>query len=179
MTAAAWRRWFFDQLGAAGMAALGLLAAAVIFLLVAVQPLEARNEQLEFRLARSARQDSPPGPGLHRISTPAAKLAAFYEFFENAGTANDCLARLHAIRSAAGVESRSAEYRMRDAGARIERYEIALPVTGSYAQIRTFLANALAEIPVLSLDQMNFSRQHVNDPRVHAELRLSLHLARP
>jgi len=179
MTASGWQRWIRDQLGAGGLAALALMAGAVLFLLIVVKPLEARNEQLEKRLARSLRQDSSSGSALHRASVPAAKLAAFYRFFETEGTATDWLARLYAIGSAAGVEFRSAGYRMQDTGTRIERYEVALPVTGNYAQIRTFLENALVEIPVLSLDQVNFSRQHVNDAVVQAELRLSLHLARP
>lgn len=178
MTAAGWRRWMREQLGAAGTAALVLLAGAALFQAMVVKPLAARDAQLEQQLARSARRDAS-GPGFDRAATPAAKLAAFYRFFETGATANDWLARLYAVAGEAGIEFRSADYRMRDAGARLERYEITLPVTGSYRQIRAFLENALTAIPVLSLDQVTFSRQNVNDARVQAELRLSLHLARP
>lgn len=179
MTAPRWQRWIHDQLGAPGLAALALLAGAVLFLVIAVKPLEARNEQLEKQLARTLRQDPASGYSLPRASVPAAQLVAFYQFFESERTANDWLARLHAIGREAGVEFRSAGYRMRDTGTRVERYEIALPVTGSYAQIRAFLESALAEIPVLSLDQVSFSKQNVSEPWVQAELRLSLHLAKP
>ena len=47
------------------------------------------------------------------------------------------------------------------------RYEIVLPVAGSYAQIRDFLKRALAEIPVLSVDQLTLKRdepQRRRDP---------------
>ena len=48
---------------------------------------------------------------------------------------------------ATGVELQSASYRTPDAGGRIERYEIVLPVTGSYAQMRDFLKRAQRRDP--------------------------------
>ena len=53
-----------------------------------------------------------------------------------------------------------------------------LPVAGSYAQMRDFLARALAEIPVLSLDQISSSARTATTARVQAELRLTLHMVR-
>jgi hypothetical protein len=54
-----------------------------------------------------------------------------------------------------------------------------LPLTGSYAQMRDFLKRALAEIPVLSLDQMTLKRETRRDGAVQAELRLTLHMVKP
>jgi hypothetical protein len=53
-----------------------------------------------------------------------------------------------------------------------------LPVAGSYPQIREFLRRSLAEIPVLSLDQINLKRENRNDGAVNAELRLTLHMVK-
>ena len=50
-----------------------------------------------------------------------------------------------------------------------------MPLTGSYTQMRDFLKRALAEIPVLSLDQMSLKRESRNDGMLQAELRLTLH----
>jgi Type II secretion system (T2SS), protein M subtype b len=173
---AGWRRLGGD-LGAAGWLALALLAGAVLFLYLVVKPLEARNAELARELASAARH--PAGLGGVRDPAPAQKLAAFYDYLETDQAPQGWLARLDAIARAGGVELRSAEYRMRDAGARIERYEIALPVSGTYGQVRAFLEEALYEIPVLSLDQVSFSRQRVDDSRIQAELRLTLHLVKP
>jgi len=165
-----------EELGAVGLAALGLLAGAIAFLLLVLQPLEARNERLEQQLARSLQKG--PSPGIAHTRVAAEKIATFYKFFETDKATTDWLARLHSIGSAAGVELQSADYRMQETGTVIERYEIALPVTGSYAQIRTFLEKALVEIPVLSLDQVNFRRGRANDDTVQADLRFTLHLVR-
>jgi Tfp pilus assembly protein PilO len=167
-----------DNLGVVGLAALGVLGGAAFFFLVVLKPLEARNQQLERQLSTRLRQDTSASD-LVRASTPAAKLAAFYRYFETQEQTTDSLARLYAIGKEAGVELRSAGYRMQKAGVRIERYEIALPVTGSYAQIRAFLEKALLQIPVLSLDQVSFKRQNTKEALVHADVRLTLHRVKP
>ena len=59
------------------------------------------------------------------------------------------------------------------------RYEIVLPVSGSYPQIRDFLRRSLDEVPVLSLDQLSLKRESRNDSAVHAELRMTLHMVKP
>jgi hypothetical protein len=91
----------------------------------------------------------------------------------------DFLARLHALSQKAGTELRSADYRVRKGAGPIERYEISLVASGTYAQVRAFLANSLIQMPVLSLDQVKFKRQHANDSRVEAEVNLTLHVVKP
>jgi hypothetical protein len=73
------------------------------------------------------------------------------------------------------VELQSASYRTPLTAGRVERYEISVPVSGSYAQIREFVKRSLVEIPVLSIDQLSIKRQSRNEGAVQAELRLTLH----
>lgn len=169
----------YDVLGPVGSMACVLLASAVIFLVLVVKPLEARNEQLEQRLTGSVRRGSP-SPNLDSENhNTARKLAAFYRFVESKESTADKLVTLYTAGAAAGVELRSAEYRLQRTDARIERYEITLPISGNYVQIRTFLENTLVQIPALSLDQLSFRRQHANDAMVQAEVRLTLHRMAP
>ena len=168
-----------DELGMAGLVALGLLASAVLFLLFVLRPLEARNELLARQLARAASPGSTSDGRLVSAAAPAARLAAFYQFFDAKQETTDWLAELYGIGKAAGVELRSAEYRLQKTGTRLERYEIALPLTGSYAQVRAFLENALIAIPALSLDRVKFHRKRPDDALVEAEVRLTLYLANP
>jgi Tfp pilus assembly protein PilO len=103
------------------------------------------------------------------------QLQALYEYLERKEETTDWLAKLHAIGRATGLSTRSATYRTLDAGGRLERYEIVLPASGSYTQVREFLKRALADIPVLSLDQVSIKREERGGRTVQAELRLSLH----
>jgi hypothetical protein len=166
------------ELGTLGMVSLGMVATSILFLFFILKPLEARNRALAeqvtsgSQLARSEAEQAP-------ASTPAAKVAAFHEFLKSGKQTTDWLERLHAAAQRAGVEMRSAEYRMQSTGTRIERYEIRLPLRARYAQIRAFVDAALADIPMLSLDDIKFKRERAADSAVEAELRLTLHLVNP
>jgi hypothetical protein len=178
MTVSTLLRRAHDELGAIGLASIALLAAAALFFLFVLKPLEARNQQLEQKLALTVRQN-PSDPALIRTATPAAKMAAFYHFLKTEHPTTDWLDRLYTAGQTAGLELRSADYRMQKTGTRMARYEIKLPVSGNYAQIRSFLQAALAEIPVLSLDEVKFKRERASDASVQADLRLTLHLVNP
>jgi Tfp pilus assembly protein PilO len=160
-----------DELGLAGAASIVLFAMAALFIVLVLQPLKEKSRELEARAAASV----PAG----EAGTPAAeKLGAVYRYLEKSEETTDWLAKLYAIGKATGVELQSASYRTREAGGRLERYEIVLPLTGSYPQMRDFLKRSLAEIPVLSLDQISLKREGRRDDTLQAELRLTLHMVK-
>jgi hypothetical protein len=165
-----------EELGATGMAALALLAFSAIFLALVLKPLEARNAQLAEELERHASRAGAPGAG---AADSSSKLDTFYTYLGRGEEATDWLAKLYGIAKATGIDMQSATYKSQAAGKRLERYEIVLPVTGTYLQVRDFLKRALAEIPVLSLDQMTLKREARNEGEVQAELHMTLHMVKP
>lgn len=150
-----------QELGALGTAAVVAMAAAGMFFLLVLQPMKDERARLEGALSKTPKAQ--------------ASLGEFYGFLESKDETTDALAKLYAIGKATGVDLQSGSYRTQSAAGRLERYELALPVAGSYAQIRDFLNRALAEIPSLSLDQMTLRRDGRNEATLHAELRLTLH----
>jgi Tfp pilus assembly protein PilO len=168
MKAVLWR--LRDELGVSGILSLAVLAAAGIFYFTLLQPMQAHDGELRAQLAKQART-APAG----EPSSATDKLGAFYRFMEKPEQTTDWLAKLYAIGQATGVGLQSATYKTHPGDGRLERYEIVLPVSGSYTQIREFLKRALAEIPVLSLDQLSLKREARSDGSVNAELRLTLH----
>jgi hypothetical protein len=176
MTPFKWFNWLERQLGALGIAGLAIVAAAIVLQAYGVRPLESKNDEVQSSLARRLANERVSDARLMRDAAPAAKLDAFYRFFDAQHKPTDWLDRLNAIATSSGVELRSADYRLQKNGTRIERYEITLPLTGSYAQIRSFMDRALAEIPVLSLDQAGFKRNNTGERSVQAELRFTLHV---
>jgi hypothetical protein len=160
------------ELGPLGLAALALLTAMAAFHFLVLQPLQARHTELEGRLARQ-RPAAEAGRG-----DAADKVAAVYQYLQKDEQTTDWLAKLHGIGSATGVQLKSANYRMHKTEGRIVRYELVLPVAGSYPQIREFLKRSLAEVPVMSVDQMTLKRESRNDGTLQAELRLTLHMVK-
>lgn len=57
----------------------------------------------------------------------------------------------------------------------LERLRVTMPVTGPYAQVRRFVAAALAHDPALSLDAVKLRRPSPLSAEVDAELQWSLH----
>ncbi|HET7669379.1 MAG TPA: hypothetical protein VFK84_03140 [Burkholderiales bacterium] len=156
-----------DELGLMGLLALVVFAGAGVFFTAVLQPLKDKHRVLEARASAAA--------PVQAVS-PSDKLNAVYEYLNKPESTTDWLAKLYAIGRATGVELQSASYKTAAAGGgRLERYEIVVPLTGSYTQMRDFLKRSLAEIPVLSLDQISLKRETRRDGTVQAELRLTLH----
>lgn len=157
-----------------------LVAAALAFNWLAVRPLEQRiaaleREQGTQREGRLASMDHE----LARESSPRMRLASFYAYFARGDKLPDLLAKLHAIAEASGVQMQRAEYRMLSQSERqLDRYQINMPIHGSYRNVRVFIAGALRELPTLSMDQVQFQRQGVGDNAVDAQISFSFHLAK-
>jgi hypothetical protein len=159
-----------ERIGTSGLAAVALLAIAAAFSSLVITPLEARHERLKETLSRQPRGGAAAPSG--------DKVAAVYEHLNRGEDTTDWLAKLHAIGVATGVQLKSAAYRTEKTEARIVRYQIVLPVSRSYPQLRDFLKRALAEIPVLSLDQITVRREKdgSNEKPLNAEMKLTLHM---
>lgn len=167
------------RLGRPGMLGALLVAAGAAFLAFALQPLERRHEALlaqsEAALKRKARSDRNVIP----VSAAEGRLASFYAFFRRDDELTDHLARLYALAGRAGVEARTAEYRLAESrGLRLVEYSISMPATGTYGEVRTFIEYALEEIPVLALDHVSLRRKRIADHQVEAEIRFTVFLSR-
>lgn len=167
------------EIGLLPLLAIAILCGSVGFLYSAVKPLERRVQALEREVARGTRRTPLAAFTRAGSGSPEHRLAAFYSHLERSEDAVDWLAKLHGIAKAQGLESRAGDYRLEESRHRLDRYRINLPFTGSYAQIRKFLALALSECPVLSIDQVTFKRRSAAEPRVDAEIGLTLYLRRP
>lgn len=157
------------QIGATGLAAMVLLAAAVLFSNLVVAPMQSKSVVLQDRISRNAPATAQPAG--------ADKVAAVYQFLQKPEETTDWLAKLHGIGAATGVQLKSANYGLQKTDGPIVRVEIVLPVAGSYGQIRDFLKRSLAEIPVMSLDQLNLKRGERGNV-LQAEMRLTLHMVK-
>jgi Tfp pilus assembly protein PilO len=161
------------RLGRLGVAALLMLVALGVLHLTLVRPVQFENERLRERVARLG-----PAAASAQPASAAEQVGAVYAFLKRDESTTDWLAKLHAIGAATGVELKSASYRTQAAEGRILRYEIVLPMAGSYPQIRDFLQRSAAEIPVMSIDQLTLRRASREEPALQAELRLTLHMVK-
>jgi Tfp pilus assembly protein PilO len=154
------------EIGPLGLCAIALLVGALAFSSAVVKPLEEQSILLRQK-ARGAQ-----APARDQSSD---KVAQVYEMLRKDESPTDWLAKMHGIGVATGVQVKSAAYKTERTEGLIVRYEITLPVSGSYGQIRDFLKRSLAEIPVMSVDSLALKRE---GQALHAELRLTLHMVK-
>lgn len=79
----------------------------------------------------------------------------------------------------AGFDPEKVEYAMaRDPDAAFSRYQVTIPVTGPYRDIRSFEMRVLNEIPSAALSEISLRREDALSPVVTARLRFTLYLQR-
>ena len=152
--------------------ALGLYAFAVRPLASKAQSLRERVAVLESQAGEKIRVAEPVGP--------ASQLAVFYEQLPGVAQAPEVVSRLHDHARSAGLMLERGEYRpLPDATAKLVRYQIVLPVTGSYPQVRQFLAGAMRDMPELALDSIGFQRDKGTSGPLQVQLQFTAFLRMP
>jgi hypothetical protein len=165
-----------EQLGRAGVVGIALLGFAVVFHFSAVAPLATELSSLRTEADELQQRLQPGGPGGAK-GTPSEQLATFYAFFPPPQSSPDWLGRINAAAKAKGLALRSGEYKLeRSADHKLARYQITLPVVGSYAQIRGFVGQVLADVPAAALEEITLRRESVSSPTLEARIRLTLYL---
>lgn len=174
-------RWHIGRLGVIGKVGVGLLAATSIYFFSAVLPQESVLQKLKERaealqiqaLSKQAPSDAEGGK---KMSGDQA-LQAFYDFFPRIDSSPFWIRELVGIAKKRNVELSSSEYRLVDeSGARLARYEMILPVRGSYAQVRAFIADALETIPAMAISAIAIKRENVTSEKLEVRLEINLYL---
>lgn len=165
------------RMGAAGFAGLALLAAALVLWLSIVEPAREERDRLQRASEQAARQlRSVVDPG--RTGSAREQLAAFRGFFPLSDSTPQWLARIEAAATRNGVQLSAGEYRVaRAAATRLVRYQISLPVQGTYAQLRAFVASVLEDVPAAAVEEVTLKREAVGNARLEARIRITLFLA--
>lgn len=162
------RRWT-RSLGAAGLAGLGLLAAALLLQVTQVESLQrnaiAQKEKLgALRLAAAARAAAPAPQRLNPLSA-----------LPPTGAAAQQIGELERLAQSHGLELPRGQYSVApQAGTSLARWQLVLPVTAPYPALHAFVAAALERQPNLALDELKLKRDRIESTELQAELRLSL-----
>lgn len=155
-------------------AALLLFAATAWFACVAVP---AQQRQL-----RSLAADTAKARGAAMRATSAQRAAtvsddiAFVATFPGAQSRPARLSQLFNLADKHGLAWKRGEFSHAPVDAlALSRYQVSLPVSGSYDAIRAFVAEALSQDGMLSLDEWRMRRPDAASLQVQAELRFTLY----
>ncbi len=173
-------RWQIGRLGTPGKIGIGLLVVSGIYFFSAVAPQETMLQQLKERadtLQIQAQKPATVDAEAGKKMTGDQALQAFYDFFPMIDSSPFWIRELVRIAKKHNVELSSSEYRLiNEQDARLARYEMVLPIRGSYAQIRAFIADALESVPAIAISAIAIKRDVVSSDRLELRLEINLFL---
>ncbi|MFA6063362.1 MAG: hypothetical protein WC736_12290 [Gallionella sp.] len=109
--------------------------------------------------------------------TAEEQLVEYYRIFPGELDSPEWLGKMAVIAEKTGLKLNEGEYKTtRDKVGRLMHFQITLPVSGQYPQIREFVAEVPVQIPVIALESVEFERKTVSDPAVEAKIVFRLYL---
>jgi hypothetical protein len=171
----AYLRFGIGRIGWPAALGLLLLALAALAYPTAMQDLASRQAEVAADISRR-QQQLAAAPGGGRGDGPGVAQAA-HRNLPGPAAAEALVRRLHESARELGVQIADSEYRPGRTGAGgLIRYQMTLPVRGTYPQIRRWLAEAMNREPALALEELNLKRDDAGAGEIEARLRLILFL---
>lgn len=162
-------------LGIAGVALILLGIATLLFSSLHLEPVVERDREGLAQALADTR--SRPRPITEERQSPGARLEQFYGDFPVVADIPATLGTLVTLAAANGLALEQGQYRLgAEPAGSLLRYEMKLPVRGSYRQIRGFVEAVLVEVPSYALDGIEFKREAVRDTALDAVLDFSLYV---
>lgn len=170
-----------QRLGRVGLASALLVLATLVMALAVLLP-----QWLAVRELRAAEADASIQVGrLERgelkvvIKPEQQAIDSLRQQLPGQPQATELIDRLYRLASAERISLARGEYALGiDPKTQLARYQIVLPVSGSYPQIRGFLQALLGQLPTLVLEDLELQRKQIGDSELSGRLRMTLYLSR-
>lgn len=179
--------WYLNQttkkIGTFGLLGLAITLGCCLFYVLNIAPL---NQQLVLAKIELAQADSyktqqqlnikPTQQEVQPAQTTTADIQRFYTRFPAGESLPKWLRLIDKTASKQGLILNRGDYKLtqikqlKTMQGELARYEIVLPVTGQYTQIRQFIAQVLLELPALALSDLHIKRENVQSQMVEARL---------
>jgi len=111
------------------------------------------------------------------VNTTTQDVTEFYKLFPAGATLPLQIELIEKLALKQKIALNRGDYKLTKAKqGQLMRYEIVLPLEGSYTQIRQFIVAVLQRIPALALSDMQIKRENVATPTVQARIVFTLFL---
>ncbi|MEG0858716.1 MAG: type 4a pilus biogenesis protein PilO [Pseudomonas sp.] len=168
------------QLGVVGLVGAALVLLALLYGAVVVLPQwqHLQHQQLRSDEAQAQVQQLKRGD-LKLPQVPQRELEDFHKQLPAQPQATVAIDRIYSLAKAERISLARGEYALGvDPKTQLARYQILLPVRGSYPQIRRFVHALLGQLPALVLEDVDLQRKKIGDSELTGRLRMTLYLSR-
>ncbi|WP_417615453.1 GspMb/PilO family protein [Oceanisphaera sp.] len=130
------------------------------------------SQAVEYRERLEQGLEVPP-------AAPGQQVDDFYQALPAQMDATTAIDRIYVLAEQEHISLSRGEYALGvDPKTQLVRYQILLPVRGSYPQLRRFLHGLLAELPAVVLEEVDFRRKQIADAQLEGRIRMTLYLSR-
>ncbi|KQZ83533.1 MULTISPECIES: GspMb/PilO family protein [unclassified Pseudomonas] len=171
---------YLQSLGAPGLAGLGLLVVALTWGLAGLLP----DWQSLQHLSQQTREASEYLAKVEEGSVaapvvPQRQLDDFRSKLPSQPQATVAIDKIYALATVERITLARGEYSLGiDPKTHLARYQILLPVRGSYPQLRRFLHALLGQLPAVVIEDVEFQRKKIADTDLTGRIRMTLYLSR-
>lgn len=168
------------RLGRPGALGAVLLLVALAWGLLEVWPASRELQQLEARAALARERVARVADGIEvPPRLPGQRLADLQQSLPAQQEATAAIERIYASAAREGIALARGEYALAlDPQTQLARYQILLPVRGSYPQVRRFLGAVRSQLPALVLEDLDLQRKQISETELDGRIRMALYLTR-
>lgn len=173
------------NLGVWGLVAIVIFFATIFFYSSKILPMQQEISDLNTRLHSQVTVPSTVNPVESKpIKNTVEEVSIFYQRFPDVATLPNWLEAIDEAAIHEQLALNRGDYKLNKVSKTatnlkdnaLTRYEIMLPVKGSYIQIRKFIAIILRQLPMLALSDFQITRENVSSATVDANLLFVLFL---
>ncbi|MHC8314931.1 GspMb/PilO family protein [Pseudomonas sp. LB3P31] len=171
---------YLQGLGVPGLAGLALVVVALVYGLGGLLPDWQSLQQLH-------QQTREAGEYLAKVEegsvaapvVPQRQLDDFRSKLPSQPQATIAIDKIYALAAQERITLARGEYALGiDPKTHLARYQILLPVRGSYPQLRRFLHALLGQLPAVVVEDVEFQRKKIADTDLTGRIRMTLYLSR-
>lgn len=171
---------YLQSLGVPGLAGLAMLVLALTYGLAGLLPDWQSVQQLsqQTREARAYLAKVEDGTVAAPV-VPQRQLDDFRSKLPTQPQATVAIDKIYALATQERITLARGEYSLGiDPKTHLARYQILLPVRGSYPQLRRFLHALLGQLPAVVLEDVELQRKKIADTDLTGRIRMTLYLSR-
>ena len=171
---------YLQELGAPGLAGLAMLVLALSYGLVGLLPdwesLQSLSQQTREATEYLAKVEDG---SVAAPVVPQRQLDDFRSKLPSQPQATVAIDKIYALAAQERITLSRGEYSLGvDPKTHLARYQILLPVRGSYPQLRRFLHALLGQLPAVVLEDVELQRKTIADTELTGRIRMTLYLSR-
>ena len=171
---------YLQGLGVPGLAGMAMLVLALSYGLVGLLPdwesLQSLSQQTREATEYLAKVEDG---SVAAPVVPQRQLDDFRSKLPSQPQATVAIDKIYALAAQERITLSRGEYSLGvDPKTHLARYQILLPVRGSYPQLRRFLHALLGQLPAVVLEDVELSRKNIAETDLTGRIRMTLYLSR-